>query len=65
MKVGSVRGLGALPVEIQEEVFDEMEFPIGMKEAKELREELMSERKDFEVQYDKSFNSVSFSLCEH
>ena len=55
-----------LPLEIQDHVYDGVEFPIGLAEAKRLREELMEERKSFVVRHAKAFEaSTTFSLCEH
>ncbi|KAI9832635.1 MAG: hypothetical protein M1819_004220 [Sarea resinae] len=55
-----------LSPELQDEVFKAVEdFPIGMDEAKELRLELMEERKKFVVNQDQNFTSQTFSLCEH
>jgi hypothetical protein len=41
------------------------EFPIGIEEAKELRLELMEERKVFAKVQDKTYTSTFFALCEH
>jgi len=58
--------LAALPVELQAQVFDDVEdFPIALKEAKELRLELMEERKKFAVVHEQGFEVNYFSLCEH
>jgi hypothetical protein len=55
-----------LPNELQDEVVRNVaEFPIGMEEAKELREELMEERKALVKMHNTEFTSESFSLCEH
>jgi Protein of unknown function (DUF4246) len=56
-----------LPFELQEHVYGEVDdFPISMREAKELREEFMKERKVFVVEHSRNFNtSMEFSLCEH
>ncbi|CAA7268673.1 unnamed protein product [Cyclocybe aegerita] len=60
-------GLDKLPRELKDEVFNEVKdgFPISLKEAKELREELMEERKAFEIKHDSAFKAIEFSLCEH
>ncbi|KAF9040865.1 hypothetical protein BJ165DRAFT_1350839 [Panaeolus papilionaceus] len=63
-------GLDKLPVELKDEVFNEVfkgveDFPISLEEAKELRLELMEERKNFEVKQNDVFHSLEFSLCEH
>lgn len=59
--------IGDLPRELQDQVFQKVEeFPFGMREAKELRLELMEERKQFVVDAGDVFeNRQSFSLCEH
>jgi hypothetical protein len=55
-----------LPAELQDHVFRQVEdFPLSLQEAKELRLELMEERKDFVVRHDEEFNQHTFSLCEH
>jgi hypothetical protein len=55
-----------LPSEMQKEVVDNVdEFPIGLEEAKELRLELMEERKNFVQVHDEEFHLETFSLCEH
>jgi hypothetical protein len=61
------RGLSQkLPYEIQDVVTRNVEqFPIGIEEAKALREELMQERKAFVRMHDTKFTSETFSLCEH
>ncbi|KAG2009579.1 hypothetical protein CC2G_012494 [Coprinopsis cinerea AmutBmut pab1-1] len=64
---GNTAVLKKLPVELQDHVYEEVDgFPIGLAEAKKLREELMEERKAFTVDHGKLFGSgVTFSLCEH
>jgi hypothetical protein len=63
------RGSGALtdlPLELREKVFSDVEdFPLSLREAKELRLELMEERKGFVVENNESFEQHTFSLCEH
>jgi Protein of unknown function (DUF4246) len=55
-----------LPTELQNEVIRKVEeFPISIEEAKELRLELMEERKVFVQKHDQRFASETFSLCEH
>jgi len=59
-------GLNTLPPELQNQVIDHVEdFPISLKEAKELRLELMAERSQFGVDQTASFEENQFSLCEH
>jgi hypothetical protein len=61
------RGLfPTLPGEIMSEIICTVaDFPMGIKEAKELRLELMEERKVFAKVQDENFASAFFSLCEH
>jgi hypothetical protein len=55
-----------LPAEILDDIIRHVEeFPMGMEEAKELRLELMEERKVFVKKHDGQFTSEAFSLCEH
>lgn len=54
-----------LPKELQTQVFEHVDFPLGMDEAKEIRLKLMEERKDFVFRQNDAFESISFSLCEH
>lgn len=59
--------MGLLPLELKDKVLADMDddFPITMGKAKEYREELMEERKRFEIAHQDSFESVEISLCEH
>ncbi|EAU86432.1 hypothetical protein CC1G_05426 [Coprinopsis cinerea okayama7 len=63
----SGKGLQKLPVELRDYVYKEVDgFPMGLAEAKALREELMEERKKFVIDNGELFeNAVAFSLCEH
>ena len=56
-----------LPQELRDEVLKNLEddFPITMEKAKRYREELMEERKSFDIAHQESFASVEISLCEH
>ncbi len=55
-----------LPPEIYEKVIDGVEgFPISSETAKQLREELMKERKSFTLLQDENFRKVEIGLCEH
>ncbi|KAF8797381.1 hypothetical protein BYT27DRAFT_7125785 [Phlegmacium glaucopus] len=60
-------GLDRLPVELQDAVFNGVtdDFPFGLDEAKDLRLELMDERKIFSIKQDGAFQGTEFSLCEH
>ncbi|KAM6491104.1 Protein of unknown function (DUF4246) domain containing protein [Amanita muscaria] len=58
--------LGKLPLELKDNVYEMVEdFPISMEKAKEVRLELMDERKEFVIKPDDYFNYTTFSLCEH
>ncbi|KAG6837454.1 hypothetical protein H0H93_008997 [Arthromyces matolae] len=59
--------IAKLPLEVQDHVFaDVEEFPISLKEAKVLREELMAERRKFVHGHAEMWsNDDGFSLCEH
>ncbi|KAF8154459.1 hypothetical protein B0H34DRAFT_789969 [Crassisporium funariophilum] len=55
-----------LPLEVQDHIFHQMDdFPLTMKVAKDLRLELMEERKVFVVDQTKTYQGGRFSLCEH
>ncbi|PPQ86637.1 hypothetical protein CVT25_006821 [Psilocybe cyanescens] len=55
-----------LSLELQDNVFDGVDFPISLGEAKELREELMEERKRFLInRKEKVTEEYTISLCEH
>ncbi|KAG2009503.1 hypothetical protein CC2G_012433 [Coprinopsis cinerea AmutBmut pab1-1] len=59
-------GLEKLPLELQDHVLDGVDFPISLAEAKQLRGELMEERKNFVLDHGRAFEgSICFSLCEH
>ncbi|WQF75433.1 hypothetical protein CDEST_00447 [Colletotrichum destructivum] len=57
--------IGPLPAEVAEMVFDNMEFPIGLKRAKEIREELMSERKAIDTRAMFRTERDTWNFCEH
>ncbi|KAJ2935953.1 hypothetical protein H1R20_g1141, partial [Candolleomyces eurysporus] len=58
--------LESLPVEVQDQVFDQVQdFPISFEEAKKLRSELMEERKTFVLANARMLEERTFSLCEH
>ncbi|PPR02044.1 hypothetical protein CVT24_011204 [Panaeolus cyanescens] len=59
-------GLGSLPVELQNLIFDEVQgFPLDMDEAKALRLKLMKERTSYVKAQDEAFQHNVFNLCEH
>jgi len=58
--------LPKIPVELIKEITDNVAgFPISLDEAKELRVELMEERRGFVQEHDTEFGAATFSLCEH
>ena len=57
--------LAGLPVELQDHILDDVDFPFSLQEAKALRLELMEERKAFVTEHGKAFEGTTFSLCEH
>lgn len=56
-----------LPQELQDEIMKhtEGEWPMGMEEAKELRLELMEERRVFVGENNERMEEARFGLCEH
>lgn len=63
---GTEAAIGALSNELKDKVFAEVDdFPIGLDEAKDLRLDLMEERKKYVIVQNNNFSSHSFSLCEH
>lgn len=58
--------VGELPQELKDWVVDSAgEFPIELEEAKEIRKELMEERKLFVEDCEERIQQESFSFCEH
>lgn len=58
--------LAKMPKEIVDQVVEDVEdFPISLEEAKELRLELMEERKVYVEEVNKDIQSVTFWFCEH
>ncbi|KAJ2928107.1 hypothetical protein H1R20_g9003, partial [Candolleomyces eurysporus] len=61
---GSPNLLESLPVEVQDQVFDQIqEFPIPLQKAKELRSKLVGERRNFALDNQKFIEGRTFSLC--
>ncbi|PGG98517.1 chromatin structure-remodeling complex protein RSC7 [Blastomyces parvus] len=57
---------GRLPPELSNEIVSHIDdFPISMEDAKELRLELMEERKAVVMEQDEAMESYTVSLCEH
>jgi hypothetical protein len=58
--------ISGVPLELQDGILEDVDFPFSLKEAKALRLELMEERKGFISMHRTSFETyVTFSLCEH
>lgn len=65
VKLGESR-IGRLPAELVDMIAEEMEeFPIGLDDAKAIREELMAERKMNEPDQFDMFIYDTFNFCEH
>ncbi|KAF5383169.1 hypothetical protein D9615_005044 [Tricholomella constricta] len=65
-KWSGVNAIANLPLELRNHIFEDVDgFPIGLEEAKEVRLQLMEERKKFVVENGKAFAQHQFSLCEH
>ena len=55
-----------MPNEVMDQIVDKVDdFPISLEEAKELRLELMEERKVFVDEVDKDMQFSRFFFCEH
>ena len=58
--------LAGMPNEVVDQIVDDVDdFPISLEEAKELRLELMEERKVFVEDVDNDIQSSTFFFCEH
>lgn len=57
--------LGKLPPEVTDMVVENMEFPISLAEAKDLREELMGERTVSVEGANEALKHMEWSFCEH
>ena len=58
--------LAGIPKEVVDQIMDDVDdFPISLEEAKELRLQLMEERKVFVDHVDKDIQSSTFFFCEH
>lgn len=57
--------IGRVPIELQDAILEDVDFPFSPKEAKSLRLELMEERKHFTLTHREDFEQVTFALCEH
>jgi len=59
------KAVSKLPLELQDNIYKEVDFPFTFEEAKELRLELMDERRVYVAGIDEAFKQNEFSLCEH
>ena len=58
--------LAGMPNEVVDQIVHDVDdFPISLEEAKELRLELMEERKVFVDEVDRDIQSSTFFFCEH
>ncbi|KAL2068784.1 hypothetical protein VTL71DRAFT_15122 [Oculimacula yallundae] len=63
---GSGKPWQKLSAEMKDKIFKDVdEFPISMEVAKELRLQLMEERKSYAPALNRQFERHEFSLCEH
>ncbi|KAJ3498003.1 hypothetical protein NLG97_g1461 [Lecanicillium saksenae] len=61
----AIRESGRFPPEVTEMILDSIDFPIGLEEAKQIREELMAERTVLKEGADDELRRVEWSFCEH
>lgn len=54
-----------LPAELRNMVVQNVEFPIGLEDAKKAREELMAERSALKVKSESRVNRITWNFCEH
>ncbi|KAK1476707.1 hypothetical protein CABS01_15242 [Colletotrichum abscissum] len=66
-KEGAAPGdrLGTLPPEVTDMVFDNMDFPVGIEEAKRIRADLMEERTTIAEQGMGVMTTTEWNFCEH
>ncbi|KAF4439810.1 hypothetical protein F53441_12480 [Fusarium austroafricanum] len=57
--------LGRLPPELTDMVVNNLDFPIGLEDAKKIREELMKERTSLQSGLNNSLSSTEWNFCEH
>ncbi|KAF4887029.1 hypothetical protein CGCF415_v014998 [Colletotrichum fructicola] len=58
-------GKGVLPAELGELVADEVEWPMGLAEAKEVRLKVMRERTWLKEEEEERLEDVTWNFCEH
>lgn len=65
-RIADADRLNKLSAELKENIINSVEdFPIGMDKAKEIRLQLMEERKGYSAKQNAMFRAPSFALCEH
>lgn len=57
--------LNNLPTELNQQIIEAVEWPMGLEEAKSIRLELMEERRNYEAANGEAFAGTDFGLCEH
>jgi hypothetical protein len=57
--------VGKLPPEVTHMVVENLDFPIGLDEAKEIRKELMEERTSQQNELDGNLKYFEWNFCEH
>ena len=56
---------GKFPNEIADQIIEDIDFPIGNEEAKDIREELIEERREFVDGVTEIFRENGYCFCEH
>ena len=65
-RTGLAAGVSSnLPAELRNIVVENVEFPIGLEDAKKAREELMSERSALKVKSESRVSGITWNFCEH
>ncbi|KAL1404890.1 hypothetical protein Q8F55_008501 [Vanrija albida] len=63
---GSIRELDSrLPAELQHQIYADLGCPYSLDEAKQIRAELMGERKAIDSDIKENFELLSWNFCEH
>lgn len=56
---------GHFPVEIADQIIENIDFPFNREEAERIREKLIEERKAFVDKVDYHFSENGYCFCEH
>lgn len=56
---------GHFPIEIADQIIDEIDFPFSVDTAKKIRDDLIEERKVFIRDVDEHFMENGYCFCEH